>query len=106
VLTYAAYLRIYGPVSAFHEPDRPRRAADAASAARPRRRDSLIVDHAEALRRAITAPQVVVPEPKSVLAQIRAAVNGAARGERELAAAIYMRAHSGWRAFAEFELGN
>jgi hypothetical protein len=44
-----------------------------------------MVEHAEALRRAITAPPVVVPE---------------------FAAARYMRAHSRWRAFAEFELAN
>ena len=76
-MTYAAYLRIYEPVSAFHEPDRSRWADYAASAARPRRRDSLT-----------------------------AAVETAARGEWELAAAMYMRAHSRWRAFAEFELAN
>ena len=235
-MTYAAYLRIYEPVSAFHEPDRSRWAAYAASAARPRRRDSLMVEHAEALRRAVTAPQVLVPEwesehayvrhadgityvcpwqtrlrcllaygrmrsptgaplpgpvpagddqvmaalarledagphgastrlhilalrglpagsgdaaweppraegdlaevgrwleefhPYSLVeldygglvhlvsddalcgdqsvAEIRAAIDGAARGEWELAVAMYMRAHSRWRAFAEFELAN
>jgi len=58
-MSYAAYLRIYEPVSASHEPDRSRWAAYAASAARPR-----------------------------------------------LAGAMYLRAHSRWRAFAEFELAN
>ena len=53
-MAYAAYLRIYEPVSAFHEPDRSRWVAYANSATRPRRRDSLAVEHAEALRRAIT----------------------------------------------------
>jgi hypothetical protein len=218
-MTYAAYLRIYEPVSAFHEPDRSRWAAYAASAARPRRRDSLMVEHAEALRRAITTPQAVVPERESEhayvrhadgityvcpwqtrlrcllaygrmlpvtgaplpgaipagdddqaiaalarledagahdpatrlppraegdlaevgrwleefhpyslveldygglvhlvsddalcgdqsVAEIRAAIDGAARGEWELAVAMYMRAHHRWRAFAEFELAN
>jgi hypothetical protein len=218
-MTYAAYLRIYEPVSAFHEPDRSRWAAYAASAARPRRRDSLMVEHAEALRRAITTPQAVVPERESEhayvrhadgityvcpwqtrlrcllaygrmlpvtgaplpgaipagdddqaiaalarledagahdpatrlppraegdlaevgrwleefhpyslveldygglvhlvsddalcgdqsVAEIRAAIDGAARGEWELAVAMYMRAHNRWRAFAEFELAN
>ena len=185
-MTYAAYLRIYEPVSAFHEPDRSRWAAYAASAARPRRGESLLAEHAEALRRAIAAPQVLVPEretehayvtapmsharrrvarglaalrglpagsgdvgwdpsraegdlagvgrwleefhPYSLVeldygglvhvvsddalcgdqsvAEIRAAIDGAVRGERELAAAMYMRAHSRWRAFAEFELAN
>jgi hypothetical protein len=146
-MTYAAYLRIYEPVSAFGEPDRSRWAAYAASAARPRRRDSLMVEHAEALRRAIAAPQVVVPELESEhayvrhvgrwledfhpyslveldygglvhlvsddalcgdqsVAEIRAAIDGAARGQCELAAAMYLRAHSRWRALAELELAN
>ena len=70
-MTYAAYLRIYEPVSAFHEPDRSRWAAYAASAARPRRRDSLMVEQAEALRRAITTPQIVVPERESDHAYVR-----------------------------------
>ena len=70
-MTYAAYLRIYEPVAAFHEPDRSRWAAYAASPARPRRRDSLTVEHAEALRRAIAAPQVVVPDEESEHAYVR-----------------------------------
>jgi len=174
-MTNAAYLRIYEPVSAFGEPDRSRWAAYVASAARPRRRDSLMVEHAEALRRTIAAPQVVIPEleseharaarglaalrglpsgvgdaarepPRAVgdlaevgrwledfhpyslveldygglvhlvsddalcgdqsVAEIRAAIDGAAREECELAAAMYMRAHNRWCAFAEFELAN
>jgi len=72
-MTYAAYLRIYEPVAAFHEPERSRWAAYAASAARPRRRDSLAVEHAEALQRAITAPQIVVPDQESEHAYIRRA---------------------------------
>jgi hypothetical protein len=72
-MTYAAYLRIYQPVSAFHEPDRSRWAAYAASSARPRRSDSLMVEHAEAVRRAITAPQVVVPVQESEHAYVRRA---------------------------------
>jgi hypothetical protein len=70
-MTYAAYLRIYEPVSAFHEPDRSRWAAYATSSERPRRRDSLLVEHAEALRRAIAAPQIVVPEQESEHAYVR-----------------------------------
>ena len=77
-MTYAAYLRIYEPVSAFHEvlashePDRSRWAAYAASAARPRRRDSLTAEYAGALHWAITVPSV---------AEIGAAVDRAAGGE-------------------------
>jgi hypothetical protein len=70
-MTYAAYLRIYEPVSAFHEPDRSRWVAYAASPTRPRRRDSLTAEHADALRRAIAAPQVVVPEQESEHAYVR-----------------------------------
>jgi hypothetical protein len=70
-MAYAAYLRIYEPVSAFHEPDRSRWAAYAASSTRPRRRDSLAVEHAEAMRRAITTPWVAVPERESEHAYVR-----------------------------------
>lgn len=70
-MAYAAYLRIYEPVSAFHEPDRSRWAAYAASSTRPRRRDSLAVEHAEAMRRAITTPWIAVPERESEHAYVR-----------------------------------
>jgi hypothetical protein len=72
-MAYAAYLRIYEPVSAFHEPDRSRWVAYANSATRPRRRDSLAVEHAEALRRTITTPRVAVPERESEHAYVRRA---------------------------------
>jgi len=70
-MAYAAYLRIYEPVSGFHEPDRSRWVAYAASSTRPRRRDSLAVEHAEALRRAVTSPWVAVPERESEHAYVR-----------------------------------
>jgi hypothetical protein len=72
-MTYAAYLRIYEPVSAFHEPDRSRWAAYAASSDRPRRRDALAAEHAESLRRVISAPHAVVPDQESEHAYIRRA---------------------------------
>jgi hypothetical protein len=72
-MAYAAYLRIYEPVSAFHEPERSRWAAYADSPTRPRRRDSLAVEHAEALRRAIATPRITVPERESEHAYIRRA---------------------------------
>jgi len=210
VTTYTAYLRIYEPVSAFHEPDRSRWAEYAASPGRPRRRDCLLAGHREALRRVIATPQVALPERESEhayvrradgityvcattaatralvyttpmararrrvarglfavrnllgqrpagsgdvpgpsrlaaeladvgrwledfhpyslveldygglvhlvsddalcgdqsVAEVRAAVDGAARGERELALAMYMRARSRWRAFADLEQAN
>jgi hypothetical protein len=55
-MNYAAYLRVYEPVSAFHEPDRSRWAAYAASGARPRRRDALAVEQAERFRQMVTEP--------------------------------------------------
>jgi hypothetical protein len=72
-MTYAAYLRIYEPVAAFHEPDRSRWEVYAASTSRPRRRDSLAAEQAESLRRAIAAPQIVVPEQESEHAYVRRA---------------------------------
>jgi hypothetical protein len=70
-MTYAAYLRVYEPVSAFHEPDRSRWAAYAASATRPRRHDALTAEHAETLHRVISAPHVVVPGQESEHAYVR-----------------------------------
>jgi len=70
-MTYAAYLRIYEPVSAFGEPAGSRWSAYADSPTRPRRRDCLAAEDAEALRRVIAAPQVVVPERESEHAYVR-----------------------------------
>jgi len=50
VKNYAAYLRVYEPVSAFHEPDRSRWTAYAASGTRPRRRDTLAAEQLAVLR--------------------------------------------------------
>jgi hypothetical protein len=72
-MAYAAYLRVYEPVSAFREPDRSHWTAYADSPARPRRRDSLAAERAEALGRAITTPQVAVPEQESEHAYVRRA---------------------------------
>jgi len=72
-MTYTAYLRIYEPVSAFHEPDRSRWAEYAASPDRPRRRDCLAAEHGEALRRLITTPRAALPEQESEHAYIRRA---------------------------------
>jgi hypothetical protein len=72
-MTYAAYLRVYEPVAAFHEPDRSRWTAYAASPTRPRRRDSLAAEQAEAMHRAITAPQAIVPSQESEHAYVRRA---------------------------------
>ncbi len=72
-MTYAAYLRVYEPVSAFPEPDRSRWAAYAASPTRPARRGSVAAEHLEALRRAAATPQIVVPDRESEHAYVRRA---------------------------------
>ena len=124
--TYAAYLRIYEPVLAFHEPERSRWAAYAASAARsgdtawePPRAEGELAEvgywleefHPYSLVELDYGGLVHLVSDDALcgdqsVAEIRAAIDGAARGEWELAAAMYMRAHGRWRAFAEFELAN
>lgn len=71
VLPYAAYLRVYEPLSAFSEADGRRWAAYAASAGRPRRTGTLAAEHAAALRRLISVPPVVAPEWESGDAYVR-----------------------------------
>ena len=71
VLPYVAYLRIYEPLSAFPGPDARRWAAYAASAGRPRWAGALAAEHADALRRLISAPPVVAPERESGNAYVR-----------------------------------
>ena len=70
-MPYAAYLRIYEPLSAFQEPQRSRWAAYAASSSRPRRMNALAGEYTEALRRVVAVPPVVVPERESEHAYIR-----------------------------------
>ena len=79
-MTYTAYLRIYEPVSVFHERDRSRRAGYALWPGRPRRRDGLPAERGEALRRVTATPRVAV--------------------------ATYLRARRRWRAFADLERAN
>ena len=71
MLPYAAYLRVYEPLSAFEEPELSRWVAYAASPNRPRRRQALEVEYAEALRRVTTFPPIVVPDKESEHAYIR-----------------------------------
>lgn len=73
VLPYAAYLRIYEPLSAFSGPDARRWAAYAASADRPRWASALATEHADALRRLLAAPPVMAPERESGDAYVRRA---------------------------------
>ena len=77
VLPYAAYLRVYEPLSAFPGPDARRWTAYAVSADRPRRARALAAEHAEALQRLVSAPPVMAPERESGDAYVRW-VDGAA----------------------------
>jgi hypothetical protein len=71
VLPYAAYLRVYEPLSAFPGQETRRWAAYAASADRPRRAGALAAEHAGALLRLISAPPAVAPEWESGDAYVR-----------------------------------
>jgi hypothetical protein len=71
VLPYAAYLRVYEPLSAFGDADRRRWAAYAGSAERPRRSSALLAEHTASLRRLIALPPIVAPEEECRDAYVR-----------------------------------
>jgi hypothetical protein len=71
VLPYAAYLRVYEPLSAFPEAEGRRWAAYAASAGRPRRAGALAAEQADSLRRALASRPVPAPERESDHAYVR-----------------------------------
>lgn len=71
VLPYAAYLRVYEPLSAFSEADGSRWAAYAASADRPRRAGALAAEQSASLRRMIALPPVAAPGQESEDAYVR-----------------------------------
>ena len=71
VLPYAAYLRVYEPLSAFCGADARHWATYAVSADRPRRAGALAAEHTDALRRLISARQVMVPAWESGDAYVR-----------------------------------
>jgi hypothetical protein len=73
VLPYAAYLRVYEPLTAFPEPDRSIWAAYAVSEKRPRRVGALDVEHTLALWRLIAVPPIVAPTRESRDAYVRRA---------------------------------
>ena len=73
VLPYAAYLRVYEPLSAFAEPERSRWAAYAAAPQPPRRVSTLEAEHADAMRRLIAVPPIVAPTRESDEAYVRQA---------------------------------
>jgi hypothetical protein len=71
MLPYAAYLRVYEPLSAFGEADRERWAAYATSPGRPRRARALEAEQAEALGRLIALPPIAAPAGESEHAYVR-----------------------------------
>jgi hypothetical protein len=71
LLPYAAYLRVYEPLSAFPEPDRSVWARYADAADRPRRVVALEAEHAAAIRRLAARPQVLAPARESTDAYVR-----------------------------------
>lgn len=73
MLPYAAYLRVYEPLSAFDEPERSRWAAYAAAPRPPRRVSALEAEHADAVRRLIAVPPIVAPVHESDEAYVRRA---------------------------------
>lgn len=71
MLPYAAYLRVYEPLSAFSQADRERWAAYANSQDRPRRARALLVEQSEALGRLIALPPIAAPVYESEQAYVR-----------------------------------
>ena len=71
VLPYAAYLRVYEPLSAFPEAEERRWVQYAASPGRPRRAGALAAEQAESLRRAIAFPPLPAPKRESDHAYVR-----------------------------------
>ncbi|RFU39982.1 hypothetical protein DZF91_19555 [Actinomadura logoneensis] len=70
---YAAYLRVYEPVTAFPEPARTLWTAYADSRRRPRRIDALEVEHRRAARRLVGYPPEVAPRLECQDAYVRRA---------------------------------
>jgi hypothetical protein len=71
VRPYAAYLRVYEPLSAFSPAEARRWAEYAASPHRPRRAAALDAEQAEALDRLLATPSIAAPERESPHAYVR-----------------------------------
>jgi hypothetical protein len=71
VLPYAAYLRVYEPLSAFPAGEARRWSAYAASPDRPRRADLLTAEHAASLHRVATPAPAAAPAAESGDAYLR-----------------------------------
>ena len=71
VRPYAAYLRVYEPLSAFSDAEGQYWSEYAASAQRPRRAAALDAEQAEALGRLIATPPIAAPQRESGHAYVR-----------------------------------
>ncbi|MFC7326368.1 hypothetical protein [Marinactinospora rubrisoli] len=95
MLPYTAYLRVYQPIAAFSSRDQAYWRAYADSPDRPRRVESVAVEHAESLRRIVATPPIVVPEHESGDAYVR-------RMGRDLYICPWQTRLRSWLAFREF----
>ncbi|MGI5166482.1 hypothetical protein ACQEU3_19225 [Spirillospora sp. CA-253888] len=95
MLPYAAYLRIYEPVTAFPEPARTLWTAYADSRRRPRRVHALAAEQAEATRRLAADPPEPAPERESRHAYVR-------RSGDMLYICPWQTRLRSWQAFARF----
>ncbi len=71
VLPYAAYLRVYEPLSAFPDAEARRWAEYVISEGRPHRASALAAEQTDALRRLIADPPIAAPERESGEAYVR-----------------------------------
>jgi hypothetical protein len=95
VLPYAAYLRVYEPLTAFAPQDQTRWARYAESRDRPRRAGALEVEHSESVRRLLGVPPAPAPERESLNAYLR-------RVEGTLYVCPWQSRLRSWLAFASF----
>ncbi|MEU6427052.1 hypothetical protein ABZ860_14255 [Microbispora sp. NPDC046973] len=95
MLPYAAYLRVYEPLTAFAPQDQARWARYAESRDRPRRAGALEVEHGEAVRRLLPVPPLPAPERESPNAYLR-------RVEETLYVCPWQSRLRSWLAFASF----
>ncbi|MEV4097063.1 hypothetical protein [Streptosporangium saharense] len=95
MLPYAAYLRVYEPLTAFAPPERSSWAAYAEATDRPRRAGALHAEHGEAVRRLLGVPPSPVPAQESPNAYLR-------RVEDVLYVCPWQSRLRSWLAFSRF----
>ncbi|GAA3091885.1 hypothetical protein [Streptosporangium carneum] len=95
MLPYAAYLRVYEPLTAFTPPERSSWAAYAEATDRPRRASALHAEHGEAVRRLLGVPPSPAPAQESPNAYLR-------RVENVLYICPWQSRLRSWLAFSRF----